>query len=119
MTNKFFSDDSPCMSGSADELCECLPKDYVIKEEEEALAVLRGLKKQVHAAKAKRSEITQALEADSGNAKLKNELDACEAKLKELREQWDEWDRKRQSATREKLIRLGHISPDDPYWKVT
>ncbi len=118
MNEKRPTNNSPCMPGNPEEVCGCFPKEYVIKEEEEALAVLRDLKKQVHAAKARMSKIKQGLEADSENAKLRDDLRACEDTLRELRVQWDEWDRKRQVATREKLIRLGHIDPDDPSWKI-
>ena len=119
MTNEKESpfEGSPCLS--EEEACGCFPKEIVIKEEEEALAMLRDLKSQVHAQKARLAEIKQGLEADGKNAALQESLKACEEKLAELRVQWDEWDRKRQAATREKLIRLGHISPDDPSWKVS
>ena len=113
MENKRATDNLPCLMGNEEPACGCLPKEYVIKEEEEALAVLRDLKSQVNSEKALISKIKQGLEDDSKNEKLHRELKACEEKLRELRVQWDEWDQKRQAATREKLIRLGHIAPDD------
>lgn len=119
MNNKRIPQNGFCMPGNPEESCDCSPKELVIKEEEEALAVLRDLKKQVHSRKARIAELKQELVGDSQNAEMKNELKKCEEKLKELRVQWDEWDKKRQEATRQKLIRLGHISPDDPSWKVT
>ena len=115
MTNKQHPPFESPTCPNDDNLCECVPKDYVIKEEEEALAVLRDLKKQVHTEKARMTDIQQALKSDSENVELCGELKVCENNLKELRVQWDKWDQKRKAATREKLIRLGHISPNDPY----
>ncbi len=118
--------DNACSTGDQGQSCACPEKDYLIKEEEEALAMLRELKTMVTVEKARMAKIKRVIEAhskkvmaeDHGKAKalcreredLRQELLACERQMGELREQWNEWDEKRKRANREKLIRLGHIA---------
>ena len=112
-----------CGPGDQAEICSCPQKEYVIAEEQEALAMLRQIKEKVKVEKARIEEAKQHLEAASektearqppgsrlSQEKVRSELKACEHRLMQLKVQWDKWDKKRKEATREKLIRLGHGS---------
>lgn len=108
--------------------CQCQEKDYLIKEEEDALAELRKIKQQANAAKkrfkALQNDIdSEFLKKEKGllnpeetlrhvqQEKLGAELRECEKRIEELRSQWKDWDEKRKQATRKKMILLGHIVP--------
>lgn len=110
-----------CEPGDQGETCSCTQKDYLIAEEEDALAMLRQIKEKVKVEKARIKEIKRYLESESeaneekhpfgarlSLEKMRGELNACEQRLTQLKAQWDEWDKRRKEATREKLVRLGH-----------
>jgi len=118
-----------CLGSSADpeSACLCPEKDYLIKEEDDALAELRRIKNQATLAKKRcanlqkeiNSELLEKNEAslnpeERGNyaqqKKLHAELKECEESIEALRSQWKDWDNKRKQATRKKMILLGHIS---------
>jgi len=118
-----------CVGSSADNesACFCPEKDYLIKEEEDALSELRRIKKQATAAKKRFHNLQREINPDllkenedrlnpeerAGYAqqkKLQAELKECERSIEELRSQWKDWDEKRKQATRKKMILLGHTS---------
>ena len=118
-----------CVGSSADNqsACLCQEKDYLIKEEEDALSELRRIKKQatltkkrfknlqkeLHSELLKKNEPRLNPEEKANSAhqkKLRAELRECEKTVEELRNQWKDWDEKRKQATRKKMILLGHAS---------
>ena len=109
----------------ASQPCACTEKDYLIQEEVEALARLRGIKAASKKEKARLEEMRQRLNLelpgkDAGQIspeekvvrreqqKLQEEIRACEQRMEQLKLQWDEWDQKRKQANKEKWIRLGY-----------
>ena len=72
-------------------------------DEIEALNALRKIKEEVRALKRKITKISASQEGEENAAlnELRNEM----ARLKE---EWQEWDKKRKVATRERMILLGH-----------
>jgi len=119
-----------CIGSAADNEppCQCQEKDYLIKEEEDALAELRKIKQQATAAKKRFEELQKDIDSEFlkkgknrlnpeeksryvQQEKLGAELGECEKRIEELRSQWKDWDEKRKQATRKKLILLGHIAP--------
>lgn len=130
MNNKHYPS-NPCHPDDQSPFCSCPERDYLIKEEEEALAKLWEIKQEANAVKAEIRGLQGSIELDllekaenvavsaEGGAESKHgglvtALRQREERLKELKALWNEWDRKRKRANREKLIRLGHISPFDP-----
>jgi hypothetical protein len=117
-----------CIGISAEEASwGCRRKEYLIKEEEEALSMLRQIKKQAIPIKKRIGEIKNLVDFDFlkkekeqlspeerakyvEQKKLHAELEVCEERLNELRIQWKAWDEKRKQATRIKMVILGHSS---------
>ena len=120
----------PTCVGSAagnEPACVCQEKDYLIKEEEDALAELRKIKQQATLAKNRFKDLQNGIDSEflkkeearlnpeeksryAQQKKLRAELRECEKRIQELRSQWKDWDEKRKQATRKKMIILGHIS---------
>ena len=105
----------------------CRRKDYLIKEEEEALSMLRQIKKQGIQIKKRTGELKKLVDFDflkkekgqlsseerakyGEQKKLQAELEVCKETLNKLRTQWKTWDEKRKQATKVKMILLGHGS---------
>ena len=108
--------------------CVCQEKDYLIKEEEDALAELRKIKQQATSAKKHFKNLQKDVDSEFlkkekdrlspeeksryvQQEKLRAELRECEERIEGLRSQWKDWDEKRKQATRKKMIILGHIVP--------
>ena len=119
-----------CIGSAADNesVCLCQEKDYLIKEEEDALAELRKIKQQATSAKKHFKDLQKGIDSEFlkkgkdllnpeeksryvQQEKLRAELRECEERIEELRSQWKDWDEKRKQATRKKMILLGHIVP--------
>jgi len=69
----------------------------------EALNALRKIKEEVRALKRRISQISTSPEREKNLA-----LKELENEMVRLKEQWREWDKKREVATRERMILLGH-----------
>ena len=119
-----------CIGSAADNesACLCQEKDYLIKEEEDALAELRKIKQQDTLAKNRFKDLQKGIDSEflkkeedrlnpeeksryAQQKKIWAELRECEKRIQELRSQWKDWDEKRKQATRKKMILLGHIVP--------
>ena len=70
------------------------------EEEKEALDEMKSIKERVRLLK-------QRLRA-SGRDEATGETQALEKELAYLKVEWDEWEQKRQKATTERMILLGH-----------
>ncbi|MBW1722840.1 MAG: hypothetical protein JRH13_11445 [Deltaproteobacteria bacterium] len=73
-------------------------------EELEALGALRRIKERVRAIKEKMAAISP-----SEGEKERELLDSLEKELERLREEWRRWERKKEDAARERMIKLGHV----------
>ena len=84
----------------------CKPIEIPTEEECEALDALRNIKNQVRELKKRLADL-----AGKGDDAL-NEKASLETELDGLKSKWKEWEIKRDQAARERMIRLGHIKPD-------
>jgi hypothetical protein len=75
----------------------------VSPEEEEILRKMKALRSEAE-------EIRSRLEGQQEEAE---EREAWEEELQKLRKQWQVLDQEREAANRRKLIRLGHLAPED------
>lgn len=83
----------------------CKGVDVPSEEEMEALNALRAIKEKVRDLKKQRTELSSSNE--NGNGARISELDEEMALLKN---DWDEWEAKRNEAARQRMIILGHES---------
>jgi hypothetical protein len=75
----------------------CGPVEVPTQAEKEALDALRGIKGRVR-------EIKARLEKEGETESLERELEV-------LREAWEVWQKRRESAARERMVMLGHEEP--------
>ena len=83
----------------------CKPIEIPTDDEVKALNALRKIKDRVRSLK----NIIIEKENNSGSWEGKDKL---ESELLQLKTEWQEWEQKRESAARERMIALGHIKPD-------
>jgi hypothetical protein len=88
--------------GAADsDAASCGPKVYVTQEEQAILAALRELRERAEAVRSRLAEETD-----------RNDRQALERALEQLRGERQELVQRREDAYRRKMIMLGHIEPD-------
>ena len=77
------------------------------KKEQEALAELRKIKEKVRQTKSLLKKLKTSFGAEN-----KERINQLESELGRLKEQWDMWEGRRQSAAKERMIMLGHAQPE-------
>lgn len=85
----------------------CGPVEVPSEDEKAALDVLRKIKHRVREVKARLNEIS----SDTSNETAK-ESALLEKELKEMRVEWDAWEKKREEAARVRMVLLGHEDPE-------
>jgi hypothetical protein len=86
----------------------CQGKIEVPTEKElEALRALRSIKEQVRILKKRLSELHRY-----DRTKSAIEISNLKRELSHLKADWNQWEEKRQMAAKERMILLGHESPD-------
>lgn len=84
----------------------CQPVEVPTKDELTALTALRDIKRRVREIKKMLSEISSR--GKDVEAKMKKEL---ESEISQLKIEWEEWEKKKDYAARERMILLGHEKP--------
>jgi hypothetical protein len=90
--------------GVSEEVDSCCKKTEVPSEDEVvALNAMRAIKERVRQLK------TRLFEMSSSNRdEEKGEALALEEQMEELKAEWNEWEKKRKKAAKERMILLGH-----------
>ena len=104
-------------------------QDYLTKEEEEVLRMMRDLRGQAVRLKGKIKDIEKSVRTDNADRPahvlseeekerllaekgLFDEWRDCTDRLEELRSAWKEWQVKKEEAHHRKMVMLGHRPPD-------
>ena len=77
-------------------------------KEQEALAAMKSIKERVREIKRRLSKLK-----DAGPGRVAVEITALENELDRLKTKWDQWEEKRRSAAKERMIILGHEEDQD------
>jgi hypothetical protein len=83
-------------------------KDVPSEKERECLMNMKAIKERVRDLKALAKSMEGSSENDSGEM-----LQKVETELRNLKRQWDDWEKKRLKAEKERMILLGHLEADD------
>ena len=83
----------------------CKPIEIPTDDEVRALNALREIKDRVRSLK----NIMIEKENSSGSREGKEKV---ESELLRLKTEWKEWEKKRESAAKERMVALGHVKPD-------
>lgn len=83
----------------------CKPIEIPTDDEVKALNALREIKERVRSLKNIMIEKENSSHTWAGREKVESEL-------LQLKTEWKEWEKKRESAARERMIALGHIKPE-------
>jgi hypothetical protein len=78
------------------------------REEKECLGQMKAIKERVRDLKALAKSMEGSSENDRGEM-----LQKVETELRNLKRQWDDWEKKRLKAEKERMILLGHLEADD------
>jgi hypothetical protein len=90
--------------GVSEEVDSCCKKTEVPSEDEVvALNAMRAIKERVRQLKTRLSEMSS-----SNRDEEKGEALALEEQMEELKAEWNEWEKKRKKAAKERMILLGH-----------
>ena len=83
----------------------CKPMEIPTDDEVKALNRLLEIKKRVR-------EIKKEFSHMASDASYYEQRTQAENELLELKKEWNEWEKKRDEAARERMITLGHLKPD-------
>ncbi|MBN1104837.1 MAG: hypothetical protein JXL84_15575 [Deltaproteobacteria bacterium] len=82
--------------------------DVPTEAERVALDGMRSVRNEAKALKEKMARIEK-----EGSAEEKAERDLVRREIDRLRSEWQEWEKKREEAAKERMILLGHEKPDN------
>ena len=82
----------------------CKPIEIPTEDEVKALDRLREIKKRVR-------EIKKELSKMSSDSLFYEQKTLLDSELLQLKKEWEEWEKKRDAAARERMIALGHLDP--------
>ena len=82
----------------------CKPIEIPTDDEVRALDALREIKERVR-------KLKETMVSESEYGSFSAEKIQAESELLQLKKEWKEWDKKRESAERERMTALGHTEP--------
>jgi hypothetical protein len=88
------------------QLDDCRTAEIPSKEEQQALARLRHIKERVREIKAQMMH-----RKDSSGQISAQDLSFLSEELQRLKRDWDCWEKRREDAAHERMVRLGHERP--------